>query len=67
MRWAVIVTRGRDIINAYEIVFAKPEAKRPSGRQTYAQIILKCILRKQGMRIWTGFIWLRTGSSGWLL
>jgi hypothetical protein len=27
----------------------------------------KCILKKQGLREWTGFIWLRMGSSGRLL
>jgi hypothetical protein len=26
--------------------------------------ILKCFLQKQCERVWTGFIWLRTGISG---
>jgi hypothetical protein len=26
-------------------------------------IILKLILKELGVRVWTGFIWLRTGSS----
>jgi hypothetical protein len=30
-------------------------------------MILKCILRKQGGRMWTGFIWLKTGTGGGLL
>jgi hypothetical protein len=30
-------------------------------------IILKWILNKQSERTWTGFIWLKTGTSGVLL
>jgi hypothetical protein len=26
-------------------------------------VILKCVLKKYGVRMWTGFIWLRIGSS----
>jgi hypothetical protein len=28
------------------------------------RIILEWILRKHGRRVWTGFIWLRIGTSG---
>jgi hypothetical protein len=28
------------------------------------KIILKLILRKQGGKVWTGFVWLRIGTSG---
>jgi hypothetical protein len=31
------------------------------------RIILKCMLKKKGVRVWAGFIWLRTGTSGGLL
>jgi hypothetical protein len=31
------------------------------------RILLKWILKKQDMRMWTRFIWHRTGSSGGLL
>jgi hypothetical protein len=30
-------------------------------------IILKRMLEKWGGKVWTGFIWLRIGTSGWLL
>jgi hypothetical protein len=30
-------------------------------------IILKCILREHGRRVWIGLIWLRTGAVGGLL
>jgi hypothetical protein len=28
------------------------------------RIILKCIIKKKGATVWTGFIWFRTGASG---
>jgi hypothetical protein len=30
------------------------------------KIILEWILRKLGGKVWSGFIWLRTGTSDWL-
>jgi hypothetical protein len=51
--------------NAYRCFLEKSEAKRPLGRPCMGRrIILKWILSKQGMRIWTGFSKLRKGSSG---
>jgi hypothetical protein len=34
---------------------------------TDGRIILKCVLKKKPQRVWTGFIWLRIGSSDGLL
>jgi hypothetical protein len=31
------------------------------------RIMLNCTSSKQGGRVWIGFIWLRTGTGGWLL
>jgi len=31
----------------------------------HGRIILKSILRKQDIRVWTSFIWLRTASTAW--
>jgi hypothetical protein len=31
------------------------------------RIILKRIIQGLGLMIWTGYIWLRIGASGWLL
>jgi len=31
------------------------------------RMILNCILNKWDGRVWTGFIWLKTGASGRLL
>jgi hypothetical protein len=46
----------------------KPEGKRPRGRLGIDErIILKSVLKNQDERAWTGFIWLRVGTSGGLL
>jgi hypothetical protein len=53
-----------DMRNAYKIFVGKPEGKRPLGRPCISmRIILKWILNKQGMSMWTGFYRLRKGSS----
>jgi hypothetical protein len=46
----------------------KPEVKRPLGDLGVVErIILEWILGKQCGRVWTGFFWLRIGTSGGLL
>jgi hypothetical protein len=37
------------------------------GLRVEERIILKQIIEEEGLRMWTGFIWLRVGSSGELL
>jgi hypothetical protein len=44
-----------DIRNVYKLLTGKPQRKRSQ------------FLEKQGMRLWSGFNWLRVGSSGWSL
>jgi hypothetical protein len=54
--------------NAQDILVGKPERKRPlEDLGIDWRKILKGILGKLGRRMWTGFIWLRTGISGGLL
>jgi hypothetical protein len=57
-----------ETINAYRKLIGKPEVKRQiwslSGN---GKVILKLILKKMGLRMWTGLNWLRIGSSGGLL
>jgi len=49
------------------------QSANPKGRDHLrdinvdGMIILKRILRKQGRKLWTGCIWLRTGTNGGLL
>jgi hypothetical protein len=45
----------------------KPKENRQLGKPRHKQIILKCVLKKLGRRVWTGLIWLRVGTSGRLL
>jgi hypothetical protein len=44
--------------NAYKISVGKSE-----GNMRDVRIILKWIVKKYGVRVWTGFSWLRIGSS----
>jgi hypothetical protein len=54
---------------AYKVfVKKKREAKRPlEGLGVAGGIILKCIIKMYNERLWTGFTWLRIGTSGALL
>jgi hypothetical protein len=45
--------------NAYNILVGKPEDLGVDGK-----IISEWILGKWDRRVWTGFIWLRIGTSG---
>jgi hypothetical protein len=56
------VARTGEIIYAYSISVGKSDEKRLLG-----SMILKGILKEKGVRMWTGFIWLRIGTSGGLL
>jgi hypothetical protein len=48
--------------NAYRILVRKPKGKNSLGRPSIDEKISRVILEKRGVRIWTGFIWLRLGS-----
>jgi hypothetical protein len=53
--------------NAYRILVGKPEEKRPLERPRHRRVDnVKMDLREDGV-VWTGLIWLRTGTSGGLL
>jgi hypothetical protein len=68
MRWTGNVARLGKMRNAYSILVAKPGRKRPLGRLGIpGRIILEWILEKYGRKLWTGFVWLRTETSGSIL
>jgi len=49
----------------YKVLMGKPEGKMPTWKtQAYAKIILRWILRKWDVRVWTGSSWLRIGTDG---
>jgi hypothetical protein len=54
--------------NAYRILAGKPEGKRPLRRpRRRGWTILKWILERQDVKVWTGLVWLRIVTNGGLL
>jgi hypothetical protein len=53
--------------NAYKMSVVIAEGKRPFGSPRCRWEIYEWILGKQGVKVWTGCIWLRTGTSDGLL
>jgi hypothetical protein len=59
--------QGRDG-NAYSTLVGKLSIRHSSEELDIGtRIILERILNKHGGKVWTGFIWLRIGTSGGLL
>jgi hypothetical protein len=51
--------------NAYIVYVRNPEGDRPLGRPGNRwEDHMKWILKKQGVMVWNGFIWLRIETSG---
>jgi hypothetical protein len=70
MRWTGHVARLEKKRNAYKVLFGKPEGKVPIRRlQNRWEDNIKVVQMqiKYRMGLWTGFIWLRIRTSGWLL
>jgi hypothetical protein len=70
MRWAGQVARKGERRDVYRGFVEKHEGKRRLGRSGIdGRIILRWILRKWGVGVWTGLIWLRIGRVGgrWLM
>ena len=54
--------------DVYRVLVGKPEGKRPLGRQRLRwQNNIKMDIQEVGCGTWTGSIWLRIGTVGWLL
>jgi hypothetical protein len=66
VRWAWHVTQMGGERNAYRLLVGKPEGKRQLGRprRRWTDITMNPIY--EGV-VWTGLIWLRTGTCGGLL
>jgi hypothetical protein len=53
--------------NPHNILFEKPERKRPLGKHRQRwENNTKMDLREIGREMWAGFIWLKIGTSGGL-
>jgi hypothetical protein len=50
-----------------DILVEETDGKRQLGKSRRRWRILKWIIKKQRVRMWTGFIWLRMESSSGLL
>jgi hypothetical protein len=66
--WAGHVSYTVQIINEYRILEGNSKGRRPLGDfSVNGRIIIKWILKLQGVSVRIGFSWLSTGSSGELL
>ena len=62
MRWVGYVAHMGERTGMYRVLVGRPERGRPLGRPMH-----KMDFQEEGMRVWAGFIWLRTGTGGGLL
>jgi hypothetical protein len=68
MRWAGHVARMGEGRSAYWFLVGRPEGRRPLGRpRRREEDNIKMDLQEVGWGAWTGLIWLRMGTGGWLL
>jgi hypothetical protein len=65
MRWVGPVASMGEMRNGYSNLVGKPEGKKKQLDDTGidGRIILERSLEKLGCKVWTGFIWLRIGTS----
>jgi hypothetical protein len=62
------VERIRDKRDTCRLLAGKPEGKRPYEYQDVGgRVILQWISQRQDGMLWTGLVWLRTGTGGELL
>jgi hypothetical protein len=66
MIMARYVTRTSEMRNAFKILVGKPEGRNHAEDLGVDDNILEWILGKLGGKVWTGFFWLRTETSGGL-
>jgi hypothetical protein len=53
------------IRNSYKIMVGKPEGRKPLGTSMHRWgDNIRMDFREYGGMVWTGFIWLRIGTSG---
>jgi len=68
IRWTGRVTRIGGMRNAYSIFFRKTEGKRLFERPRRRwEDSIKIDLREMGGKVWTGYVWLRVGTSSGLV
>lgn len=59
MKWVRLEARMKEVRNAYIILFGKLEGRHHlEDLGTDDRIIFTRVLRKQDVRVWTGFMWI---------
>jgi hypothetical protein len=52
----------------HQVLVEKPEGKRPFGRSRLRwEDGIRMDIREIGWGLWSGFMWLRIGTDGWIL
>jgi hypothetical protein len=65
MRWAGHIARMGESRGLYRVLMGKRDGKNHFGDPGVdGRIILRWIFRKWDVGVWTGSIWLRTGTGG---
>ena len=64
MRWAGYVARLGERREVYKVLVGKRGGRRPLDPSVDGRIILRWILRKWDVGVWTGSIWLKIGTGG---
>jgi hypothetical protein len=68
MRYAGHAARMEDTSHSRKILIRKSEVKRPLARtRRRCEDNDTMVLKEIGGKVWTGFIWLRIGTSGGIL
>jgi hypothetical protein len=67
-RWAGHVASIGERRGVYKLLVVTPEGKKPLGRpRRMWEDNIKMNLQEVGLGLWTGLIWLRIQTGGWLL
>jgi len=69
MWWAGHVARMTAMTNAYKILVGKPGGRRPLRRPRcrWEDTVRMDLKTNRFGKLWTGFIWLRSETRGWIL
>ena len=64
LRWVWHVARMRERRGVYRVLVGKPEGKRPLGRSRHRlEDNIQMHVQEVGYGVWTGWSWLRIGTS----
>jgi hypothetical protein len=64
MKWAEQAARMGEMRNEYKISVGKLKGRELERPRRRLEDNIRLDLRKQGGKVWSAFIWFRTGTSG---